>query len=130
MRLEIDLTSDVPIYRQIRDGIVHGAASGALMPGERLPTVRQLAADLGVNPMTVNKAYALLKAEGLIWMDRRRGAQLCGHFAETAKPDAAFDRKATLLLSEARTRGVPKQALLERLTQIADTLYQNGEESV
>ena len=129
MRLEIDLTSDVPIYRQIRDRIVRGAASGALAPGERLPTVRQLAADLGVNPMTVNKAYALLKTEGIIVMDRRHGAQMCESFAQRGTPDDDFDGKASLLLSEARTKGVSKQALLARISEIVDTLYQDGEES-
>ncbi len=129
MRLEIDLTSDVPIYRQIRDRIVRGAASGALAPGERLPTVRQLAADLGVNPMTVNKAYALLKAEGIIVMDRRRGAQIYESFAQSGTPDDDFDGKASLLLSEARTKGVSKQALLARISEIVDTLYQDGEGS-
>ena len=129
LRLEIDLTSDVPIYRQIRDRIVRGAASGALAPGERLPTVRQLAADLGVNPMTVNKAYALLKAEGIIVMDRRRGAQIGESFAQSGTPDDDFDGKASLLLSEARTKGVSKQALLARISEIVDTLYQDGEGS-
>ena len=129
LRLEIDLTSDVPIYRQIRDRIVRGAASGALAPGERLPTVRQLAADLGVNPMTVNKAYALLKAEGIIVMDRRRGAQIYESFAQSGTPDDDFDGKASLLLSEARTKGVSKQALLARISEIVDTLYQDGEGS-
>lgn len=129
LRLEIDVTSDVPIYRQIRDRIVRGAASGALAPGERLPTVRQLAADLGVNPMTVNKAYALLKAEGIIVMDRRRGAQICESFAQSGMPDDDFDGKASLLLSEARTKGVSKQALLARISEIVDTLYQDGEGS-
>ena len=129
MRLEIDMTSSVPIYRQIRDQIVRGAARGELAPGERLPTVRQLAADLSVNPMTVNKAYALLKSEGLLVMDRRRGAQMCESFAQSGSPDDDFDRKASLLLSEARTKGVSKQVLLARIEEIADTLYQDGEES-
>ncbi len=129
MRLEIDMTSNVPIYRQIRDQIVRGAARGELAPGERLPTVRQLAADLSVNPMTVNKAYALLKSEGLLVMDRRRGAQMCESFAQSGSPDDDFDRKASLLLSEARTKGVSKQVLLARIEEIADTLYQDGEES-
>lgn len=129
LRLEIDMTSNVPIYRQIRDQIVRGAARGELAPGERLPTVRQLAADLSVNPMTVNKAYALLKSEGLLVMDRRRGAQMCESFAQSGSPDDDFDRKASLLLSEARTKGVSKRVLLARIAEIADTLYQDGEES-
>lgn len=121
LRLEIDLAGDVPIYRQIRDQIVRGAASGAIAPGEQLPTVRQLAADLGVNPMTVNKAYAMLKAEGMIAMNRRRGAQLCDITSRRIGLDDSFE-----LIAEARAKGVPKQELLTRITLLADDLY-NGE---
>lgn len=128
MRLEIDLTSDIPIYRQIRDQIVRGAATGALVPGEQLPTVRQLAADLGVNPMTVSKAYAQLKAEGLLVMNRRRGAHLCDIAARRTVPDEAFDRRASQLLAEARARGVSKQALLARIAELADDLYEDKSE--
>ncbi len=126
LRLEIDLAGDVPIYRQIRDQIVRGAASGAIAPGEQLPTVRQLAADLGVNPMTVNKAYAMLKAEGMIAMNRRRGAQLCDITSRRSGLDDSFDSRALQLIAEARAKGVPKQELLTRITLLADDLY-NGE---
>ncbi len=63
MILHIDMSGDTPIYQQIRDQIGYGVASGKLEIGERLPTVRQLAADIGVNPMTVNKAYNLLNPD-------------------------------------------------------------------
>ncbi len=129
LRLEIDLTSDVPIYRQIRNQIVRGAATGALAPGEQMPTVRQLAADLGVNPMTVNKAYTQLKAEGLLIMNRRRGARLCDIAARRTLPDEAFDRRASQLLAEARARGISKQALLVRISELADDLYESEEGS-
>lgn len=129
MRLQIDLTSDTPIYRQIRDQIVRGAATGELAPGEQLPTVRQLAADLGVNPMTVNKAYALLKAEGILVMNRRRGAQLCDIAARQTAPDEEFDHGISQLLAEARARGIPKQVLLARISALADDLYKSEEGS-
>ena len=63
MLIRLDMASAAPIYVQLRNQI-----------GEKLPTVRQMAADAGVNTMTVNKTYQLLKAEGFIEIDRRRGA--------------------------------------------------------
>lgn len=74
MLLQLDFGSEMPIYRQIRDQIVLGIASGQLRPGERLPTVRALAEESGVNMMTVSKAYQLLKQEGYIRTERRSGA--------------------------------------------------------
>ena len=62
MILRIDMASQVPIYVQLRNEIVRGIARGEFAVGESLPTVRQLAADLGVNTMTVSKAYQALKA--------------------------------------------------------------------
>lgn len=73
MILEIDSTSDVAIYKQIRDQIVVGIAQGKLAPNELLPSVRQLADEIGINMMTVSKAYTLLKDEGYIVTDRRKG---------------------------------------------------------
>jgi len=61
MIIRLDMTSEVPIYVQLRNAVVVGIGKGELQPGEGLPTVRQMAEDLGVNTMTVNKAYALLK---------------------------------------------------------------------
>lgn len=71
MILEIDFKSNVPLYQQIRDQIVQGLATGGLSYGEALPSVRQLADDLAINHMTVNKAYQQLKKEGLIETDRQ-----------------------------------------------------------
>ena len=70
MLLRLDFSSQIPIYRQIRDQIVVGIASGELAPGEKLPAIRALAEQSGVNMMTVSNAYTLLKQEGLITTDR------------------------------------------------------------
>lgn len=78
MLLRLDFSSQLPIYRQIRDQIVVGIASGELAPGEKLPAIRTLAEQSGVNMMTVSKAYALLKQEGLITTDRRGGTVVAG----------------------------------------------------
>lgn len=74
MIIELDMNSSIPIYVQLRNQIVMGIGHGELKPGESLPTVRQLAEDAGVNTMTVNKTYQILKTEGYINIDRRHGA--------------------------------------------------------
>lgn len=74
MIIELDMNSSTPIYVQLRNQIVMGIGRGELKLGESLPTVRQLAQDIGVNTMTVNKAYQILKTEGYIKIDRRHGA--------------------------------------------------------
>ncbi|MCL2078273.1 MAG: GntR family transcriptional regulator [Oscillospiraceae bacterium] len=78
MLLQLDFTIETPIYRQIHDQIVLGIASGKLSVGEKLPTVRALAIETGVNVMTVNKAYQFLKSEGHISTDRRGGTVIAG----------------------------------------------------
>jgi len=74
MLIRIEYESDVPIYVQLSNQIIEGMASGELEPGEPLPSVRALAADLGINLHTVNKAYTHLKQEGFIQVHRQRGA--------------------------------------------------------
>jgi GntR family transcriptional regulator len=66
LNLQIDSKSGVPFYRQIIEQIRFAVARGQLAPGDRLPTVRQLAVDLAVNPNTVVRAYRQLETEGVI----------------------------------------------------------------
>ena len=73
MNLEIDFTNHVPIYLQIMSQVKHAVASGELNPGDQLPTVRQLAADLRVNFNTVARAYRQLDEEGIISTQHGRG---------------------------------------------------------
>lgn len=74
MFIKIDLSSDIPIYLQIKNEIIRGIATGELKVGDQLPTVRRLAEELGINLHTVNKAYNILKREGFISLNRKRGA--------------------------------------------------------
>lgn len=76
MFLEIDFASDQPIYEQIRRGIIKTLSQNDLEFGETLPSVRQLASDIGVNLHTVNKAYKMLEEDGIIVMDRRFGSKI------------------------------------------------------
>ena len=72
--IEIDFQSDEAIYIQLRNQIILGIATATLQEGEALPSVRQLADDIGVNMHTVNKAYSVLRQEGFLRLDRRKGA--------------------------------------------------------
>lgn len=71
MLVRVDPLSGVPVYRQIMDQVKLQVASGVLAPGEELPSTRSLSSELGVNPMTVSKAYGLLEQEGIL--ERRPG---------------------------------------------------------
>ena len=77
MVLEIDFNSDEALYIQLRNQIIVGIATERIREGDSLPSVRQLAEHIGINMHTVNKAYSVLKQEGLVKLDRRRGAVIC-----------------------------------------------------
>ena len=74
MIIKIDFESEEAIYIQLRNQIIMGIATDRIREGDSLPSVRQLAENIGINMHTVNKAYAVLKQEGYIKLDRRRGA--------------------------------------------------------
>lgn len=76
MKFEIDLVNHTPIYLQIMSQVKHAVASGELEPGDQLPTVRQLAADLRVNFNTVARAYRMLDEEGIISTQHGRGTYI------------------------------------------------------
>lgn len=74
MIIEIDFESDEALYLQLRNQIILGIATSRFKEGDELPSVRQLADRIGINMHTVNKAYTVLKQEGFVKVDRRRGA--------------------------------------------------------
>ena len=76
MFIEIDFNSDEAIYMQLRNQIIMGIATAQFQEGDMLPSVRQLAENIGINMHTVNKAYTVLKQEGYVKVDRRRGAMI------------------------------------------------------
>ena len=109
MIIAINEYSDIPIYIQIRNQIVLGISDGRLLPGEQLPTVRALAEEMGVNSMTVNKAYQMLKQEGYIYTDRRNGAKVRERLE--LKPELPVESKEMLqrVISEAKVRGISRE---------------------
>lgn len=112
MLLQLDFNSDRPIYQQIRDQIVVGIAQGVLAPGEKLPTIRALADEAGVNMMTVSKAYQLLKQEGYITTDRRSGTVVCARKEGRQVPEQTVKR-LKLALSELRVAGWNRAQVLD-----------------
>lgn len=113
MLLELDFSSDIPIYMQIRNSIVVGIAGGELRAGEKLPTIRGLADEAGVNMMTVNKAYSLLKQEGYIITDRRNGAYVNPSInAQKAQREEQI-KKLKLIISEMKLSGVTEDEFLD-----------------
>ena len=97
--IEIDFQSDEAIYIQLRNQIILGIATSSLQEGEALPSVRQLADDIGVNMHTVNKAYSVLRQEGFLRLDRRKGAVIA---LDVDKMQAIEELRSSLRVSLAK----------------------------
>jgi DNA-binding transcriptional regulator YhcF (GntR family) len=116
-RFHLDLQTGVPVYRQIVDQVRGAVASGALHPGDQLPTVRQLAVDLEVNPNTVVRAYRELEYGGLLETHQGTGTFI----SEQKFPGAADERDRQLgqivmdAIARAGAAGFTVQELLERM---------------
>mgnify|MGYP002582318384 FL=1 len=99
MVIEIDFNSDEAIYVQLMNQIIMGIATSRLQEGDPLPSVRQLADTIGINMHTVNKAYSLLRQEGFVSIDRRKGAVIC---LDVDKIRATEELKQNLKIALAR----------------------------
>ncbi len=102
MILNLDFNSDIPIYTQIKEQIIKSIATGDLKINESLPSVRNMAEEIGVNLHTVNKSYNLLKDEGYINIDRRKGA-IVNNLPLEKKYDNVEKIKSTLELLTAQS---------------------------
>ena len=114
-RFHLDLHSGVPVYRQIIDQVRGAIASGTLAPGAQLPTVRQLAVDLTINPNTVVRAYRELELGGLL--ETQQGT---GTFISTLKiphADAERDRQLSQIVADAVSRAGAAGFTIEELTE-------------
>jgi GntR family transcriptional regulator len=115
MLLSIEPDGPVPIYQQIRDRIVEAIAGGQLPAGSGLPATRQLGVDLGINFHTVNKAYDLLRQEGLLRIGRKSGAVVQRDAASGAPPPGWYEDWAgrmRTLLAEATAQGLPADEVI------------------
>ncbi|WP_068613276.1 GntR family transcriptional regulator [Paenibacillus tuaregi] len=118
MVISLQLDGDTPLYEQLRNQIVIGIATGELAPHEKLPTVRQLANELGINTMTVNKAYSMLKQEGYIVIDRRHGAKVNASLRSDPEPSTELEQQLQLIIAQAAIQGIEPsrfQALCDQI---------------
>ena len=99
MVIKIDFQSDEALYTQLMNQIIMGIATSRLQEGDTLPSVRQLADTIGINMHTVNKAYSLLRQEGFVTIDRRRGAIIA---LDVDKMKALEEMKQNLMVALAR----------------------------
>lgn len=127
MIIELDMNSSTPIYVQLRNQIVMGIGRGELKLGESLPTVRQLAQDIGVNTMTVNKAYQILKTEGYIKIDRRHGAIVSDNIDMDIVFREKLENELELLLAEAAINGMDKNDFLSMCNEIHSKIKVSGD---
>lgn len=118
MLIEIDFNSEEAIYIQLRNQIVLGIATSRIHEGDVLPSVRQLASNIGINMHTVNKAYSVLKQEGFVQLDRRKGAVVC---VDMNKVQALMQMEDALrmLLAQASCKGITR----EEIHELVDLIY-------
>jgi DNA-binding transcriptional regulator YhcF (GntR family) len=117
MIIKIDFNSSEAIYMQLRNQIIMGIATSQLQEGDSLPSVRHLAEEIGINMHTVNKAYAVLREEGIIHLDRRRGAVIA---IDMNKLQALEDMKQQLavVLAKGRCKNITKEDVYTLVDEI------------
>ena len=123
MIFSIDFNSDEALYVQLQNQIIMGIATATIQEGESLPSVRQLADTVGINMHTVNKAYNVLRQEGFLQLDRRRGAVIC---IDEDKLEALQDLKEQLrvLLAKGSCKNITK----EEVHELVDEIYADYEQ--
>ncbi len=120
MFIEIDFNSDEAIYMQLRNQIILGIATSRFQEGDMLPSVRQLADTIGINMHTVNKAYTVLKQEGYVKVDRRKGAMIAVDIDRIqALEEVRRDLQVTL--AKASCRNISR----EEVHALIDEIYQD-----
>ena len=120
MFIEIDFNSEDPLYLQLRNQIIFGIATEEYHEGDALPSVRQLAEDIGINMHTVNKAYSVLRQDGYVKVDRRRGAVIA---LDSVKEEdlEKLSEKLRPVVIEAVCREVSREELHKLVDKIYDS---------
>ena len=118
MIIKIDFESEEAIYIQLRNQIIMGIATDRIHEGDSLPSVRQLAENIGINMHTVNKAYTVLKQEGYIKLDRRRGAVIALDIDKLRSIGRLREELSVLL-----ARSVCKNVSREEVHALVDEIY-------
>lgn len=118
MVLQIDFNSDEAIYIQLRNQIIIGIATESIREGDPLPSVRQMADNIGINMHTVNKAYSVLKQEGFVKLDRRKGAVVS---LDVDKMQVLDEMRRDL--SVVLARGICKNVTCEEVHQLVEEIF-------
>jgi GntR family transcriptional regulator len=124
LHLQVDPHSGVPVYRQMMDQVKYYVASGALKPGDPLPSIRDLAQTLRVNPTTVVKAYTELQHDGVIELKHGKGAFIAPHAPKMGEreKEAQLRRQARAFAVEASQLGVPPAVVLRLMKEELEAL--------
>lgn len=119
MLIEIDFNSNEALYIQLRNQIILGIAKDMLRDGDSLPSVRQMANELGVNMHTVNKAYALLRQDGYVKLDRRNGAVISVSLENKSHHVENIHSNMEMIVAQA----VCKNITLEEMQKLVEDMY-------
>ncbi len=119
MIIEIDFNSDEALYLQLRNQIIIGIATSQFREGDSLPSVRQLADTIGINMHTVNKAYTVLKQEGYVKVDRRKGAVIAIDIDRMHTMEE-LRRELQVILAKSSCKNISK----EEIHRLIDEIYE------
>lgn len=120
MFIEMDFNSDEALYMQLRNQIIMGIARDMLKDGESLPSVRQMASHLGVNMHTVNKAYALLRQDGYVKLDRRNGAVVSVNLENKSHHVETIHSDMEMIVAQA----ICKNITMEEMQNLVQEMYE------
>lgn len=122
--IEVDFNSDEALYVQLQNQIIVGIAMNAIQEGDALPSVRRLAETIGINMHTVNKAYSILKQEGFIQLDKRRGAVIALD-ADKARALLEMEAQLKILLAKGCCKNISREEVHALVDEIFDE-YRKG----
>ncbi len=117
MIIEIDFNSDEALYLQIRNQIIVGIATAQFSEGDYLPSVRQLADSIGINMHTVNKAYTVLRQEGFVKVDRRKGAVIAID-VDRINTLEEIKKELKVILAKSSCKNISKADIYELIDEI------------
>ena len=125
MFIEIDFNSEESLYLQIRNQVILGIAMRQFREGDSLPSVRQLADTIGINMHTVNKAYTVLRQEGYVKVDRRRGAIIAVD-SDRMQTLAELKKELQVILAKSSCKNISRQEMHELIEEIYREMTDGG----
>lgn len=120
MYIEIDFNSDEALYIQLRNQIIFGIAASHFQEGQSLPSVRQLADEIGINMHTVNKAYSVLRQEGFLKVDRRHGAVIALD-TDKIQAKAKMKEEMKVIIAKGRCKNISREEMHTLMDEIYDS---------